>query len=180
MAKEAGPTPLTGKMELALPDGSIVRVQPGPYGKGISVTPLSRSVPGASGKGRPPRPSTLELREKLAQDKAAGKLRAARDYVEWVSARDPKAPRAGLQQTVYRELRAVGGAAKGRRRRGNGSSRGRAPHPATLALREKLAKDKDAGPLKEPAFYIRWLVEKSDLGLKKARPIVYRELRTQA
>jgi hypothetical protein len=179
MAKETGPLALTGKMDLSLPDGSIVRIQPGPYGKGLSVTPLSRAAPGASGKGRPPRPSTLELRERLAADKAAGKLRAARDYVEWVSARDPKAPRAGLQQTVYRELRALGGARGKRRRAGNGT-RGRAPHPATLALRERLAKDKEAGPLKEPAHYIRWLVERSDLGLKKARPIVYRELRAHS
>jgi hypothetical protein len=174
MAKPAAPTALTGKMDLSLPDGSLVRVQPGPYGKGISVTPLSRAGP-ASGKGRPPRPSTLELRQKLAADKAAGKLRPARDYVAWVAQRDPKAPRAGLQQTVYRELRAVG--AKGRRRRADGAPRGRAPHPATVALRERLHKDKEAGPLKEPAFYVRWLVEKADVGLKQARPIVYRELR---
>ncbi|HUR63910.1 MAG TPA: hypothetical protein VM241_05470 [Candidatus Thermoplasmatota archaeon] len=178
MTKETKALSLTGKMDLALPDGSVVRVQPGPYGKGISVTPLSRSAPGISGKGRPPRPSTLELRQRLAADKAAGKLRAARDYVEWVAARDPKAPRAGLQQTVYRELRAAGGA-KGKRRKG-GATRGRTPHPATLALRERLAKDKEAGPLKEPGFYIRWLVEKSDVGLKQARPIVYRELRSGA
>src|SRR5688500_1958965 len=99
MAKATGRHPLTGQLDVEHPDSSIVRIQPGPYGKGISVTPVSRAAPGAYGKGRPPRPSTLELREKLAADKAAGKLRPARDYVEWVSARDPKAPRAGLQQT---------------------------------------------------------------------------------
>ncbi|MEA3204217.1 MAG: hypothetical protein QOI63_1897 [Thermoplasmata archaeon] len=175
MAKPSAPTALTGKMDLALPDGSVLRLQPGPYGKGISVTPLARATPGASGKGRPPRPSTLELRQKVAADKAAGKLRPAGDYVAWVAQRDPQAPRAGLQQTVYRELRAVAGS-KGRRRKA-GTPRGRAPHPATVALRERLSKDKEAGPLKEPAHYIRWLVEKSDLGLKRARPIVYRELR---
>jgi len=197
MAKEKpAPMVLDGKMDLALPDGSLVRIQPGPYGKGISVTPLDN--PGGRGssrrgKGRPPRASTLELRERLAADHAAGKLRAARDYVDWVAERDPQASRAGLQQTVYRELRAMGGTRAGRRgsspgRRtgkragatgaGAGSGRrGRAPNPATVALRERLAKDKEAGTLREAAHYLRWMVERSDLGLKKARPIVYRELR---
>jgi hypothetical protein len=178
MTKTSGPTALTGKLDLALPDGSVMRVQPGPYGKGISVTPLTRAAAGHSGKGRPPHPSTLALRERMARDKAAGRLRSASEYVAWVSSQDPKAPRAGLQQTVYRELRVAGGA-KGRRRKAGGGARGRAPNPATLALRERLAKDRETG-LKERAFYVRWLVEKADLGLKKARPIVYRELRAQA
>ncbi|HEX2066125.1 MAG TPA: hypothetical protein VHI93_04860 [Candidatus Thermoplasmatota archaeon] len=176
MGKETAPAALTGKMDLALPDGSLVRIQPGPYGKGISLTPLPRSRAEGSGKGRPPRPSTLDLRQRLAADKAAGKLRPASDYVQWVMARDPGAPRLGVQQTVYRELRAVGGTA---RRKGAGT-RGRAPHPATVALRERLAKDKEGGGLKEPAYYVRWLVEKADVGLKQARPLVYRELRAHA
>lgn len=182
MAKETETTPLVGKMDLSLPDGSLVRIQPGPYGKGISVTPLGRPSARAAGKGRPPRPSTIELRERLAADHAAGRLRAASDYVDWVAARDPKASRTGLQQTVYRELRAFGakptGAGTARRRgKGPGGPRGRQPNPATLLLREKLGKDKEAGGLREPNVYIRWLVEKTDMGLKKVRPIVYRELR---
>lgn len=178
-------TPLTGKLTLSLPDGSLVRIQPGPYGKGLSVTPLGRPgsprAGGGGGKGRPPRPSTLELRTRLAADSSAGKLRAAREYVEWVAARDPKASRAGLQQTVYRELRAYGPRKRaGRGRKGAAAARGRAPNPATVALREKLDKDKAAGQLHDAAHYTRWLVEKADLGLKQARPIVYRELRLRA
>ncbi|HUR62527.1 MAG TPA: hypothetical protein VM286_09220 [Candidatus Thermoplasmatota archaeon] len=189
MAKGTASTPLQGKMTFELPDGSLVRIQPGPYGKGVSVTPLGRPSGPSQGKGRPPRPSTLELRERLAADQAAGRLRPATEYVDWVAARDPKASRTGLQQTVYRELRAIGGGKVGNGRRkaraaaaGGGAGagkgpRGRAPNPATVLLRERLAKDREAGGVKEAAAYIRWLVEKSDLGLKKVRPIVYRELR---
>jgi hypothetical protein len=187
MAKATSATPLAGKMTFTLPDGSLVRIQPGPYGKGISVTPLGHPAARSQGKGRPPRASTLELRERLAADHAGGRLRAASEYVDWVASRDPKASRAGLQQTVYRELRAFGAKGGGRRKAkgaagpgagsGTGGTRGRAPNPATLLLREKLAKDREAGGVKEPTVYIRWLVEKSDLGLKKVRPIVYRELR---
>jgi hypothetical protein len=176
-------------MVLSLPDGSRVRIQPGPYGRGISVTPLAGGAAATvskQGKGRPPRPSTLELRARLQQDAASGHLRRAREYVDWVAQRDPKASRQGLQQTVYRELRGVGGTRGKRGRRGRGARapvkggpRGRAPHPATVALRERLDKDKVAGALHDAAYYLRWVVEKSDIGLKKARPIVYRELRAR-
>lgn len=174
---------LEGVLELVLKDGTSVLVQPGPYGKGVSLVPVRPRVAGRSrreggtGKaGRPPRPSTIELRELLAKDAGSKKLQTASHYLEWLVGKEPKAKRTTLAQTVYRELRAVGGAPRGRRGKGDGK-RGRAPHPATVALREKLQKDKDAGQVKEASHYVKWVVDKSGLGLKQARPIVYRELR---
>jgi len=109
MARDVQRVTLTGVLELELKDGLLVRLQPGPGGKGVSIIPLSSS----------------------------------------------------------------------RRRRpvGKGGPRGRKPSPATTMLREKLAKDKDAKTLREAAFYIRWVVDKANVGLKQAQPVVYRELR---
>jgi hypothetical protein len=189
MANNAQPIKLNGKLELSLPDGSTVRLQPGPYGKGLSVTPVTSRTGtgprGGAGLGRPPRPGTVELRAMLSKDAAAGHLHPAAHYIEWLSGKEPKAKRASLQQTVYREMRSILAenpkaapkkTGQGRKSASSGR-RGRAAHPATLALREKLEKDRQAGGLKDAAHYIRWLVERANIGLKKARPIVYRELR---
>jgi len=189
MAADVQRIALDGVLELTLPDGSAVRVRPGPYGKGISVIPVGGGAPrtrtprapGTGSRGRPPRPSTVELRTMLAKDAGAGHLKDAVHYLDWLAGKEPKVKRTTLQQTVYRELRAVGGGRPAGRRRkassGEGGRRGRAPHPATVQLREKLAKDKAGGGLQDAAHYIRWLVDKANIGIKQARPIVYRELR---
>jgi len=109
MAREVQRITLTGVLELALEDGSVIVVRPGPAGKGISIIPPTLS--------------------------------------------------------------------RGRRPTSKGGPRGRKPSTATTMLREKLAKDKDAKALREAAFYIRWLVDKANIGLKQAQPVVYRELR---
>ncbi|MFO1532782.1 MAG: hypothetical protein ABR562_03650 [Thermoplasmatota archaeon] len=186
MAQPKSRIELTGPMDLALPDGSTVSIRPGPHGKGISIVPQGgapRRAAGGTGRGRgrPPRPSTLELRVMLAKDAAAEGLQQSSHYIDWLVAKEPKVARTTLQQTVYREMRAVGAPKAGRKgrkaaRAGTGA-RGRAPHPATLLLREKLAKDGAAGALQAPAAYIRWVVDKADIGIRQARPIVYRELR---
>ncbi|MEA3189753.1 MAG: hypothetical protein QOD77_335 [Thermoplasmata archaeon] len=188
VAKPTQRMELQGVLELVLKDGTSVLVQAGPYGKGVSIVPVRPRVAGrarregaGTGKaGRPPRPSTLELREVLAKDAASHKLHPASHYLEWLVGKEPKSKRTTLAQTVYRELRAVGGAPRARRRKGGadaGGKRGRAPHPATVALREKLVKDRDSGQVKEASHYVKWVVDKAGIGLKQARPIVYRELR---
>lgn len=101
---------LEGAMELELPDGSIVRVQPGPYRKGISMVPLtggSRSPLGSGKRGRKPRPGTLKLRTKLSHDAKSGKLGPAKNYVKWLLQEDPDIQLSVARQVVYRERRSV-------------------------------------------------------------------------
>lgn len=176
---------LSDALELVLPDGSVITLKPGPRGKGLSIVQAGASAApgrtGGRGRGRPPRPSTIELRAMLEKDAAAGGVKEASHYIEWLVGQEPKVAPTTLQQTAYREMRAIGGAprtGKGRKARaaGNGTGkRGRQPNDATVVLREKL--QKDAGALENATTYIRWLVDKADIGIKQARPIVYRELR---
>jgi len=179
---------LTGPVDVGLPDGSTVTIRPGPYGKGLSVIPRAsrgaRSVPrraGTGSRGRPPRPSTLELRTMLQKDAAGAGLKPAIHYIEWLVAKEPKVTRTTLQQTAYREIRAMGGAPRhnGRHKKGSAkaSAAGRRPNPATAILRERLEKDSAGNGLQDAAAYIRYLVDKANIGIKQARPIVYRELR---
>lgn len=99
---------LEGPIDLALPDGSAVRVRPGPYGKGLAVVQIrehSHDV-GLDGEGRPgrkPRASTVRLRLKLRQDKANGGLRNNPHYVGWLMEQDSEVGLAVARQTVYRE-----------------------------------------------------------------------------
>lgn len=100
---------LEDSLELELPDGSVVRVQPGPYKKGISVVPLSHgTLPAGDGKrGRKPRPGTVKLRTRLAKDAEAGNVAPAKDYVKWLLAEDPEISLSVARQVVYRERRLV-------------------------------------------------------------------------
>ncbi len=100
-----------GPLELELQDGSIVRIQPGPYGKGVSIVPLSiekpRAGPGSGKRGRKPRASTVKLRKKLQRDFLSGSVRPAPEYVRWVTQEDPGISLAVARQVVYRERRAM-------------------------------------------------------------------------
>lgn len=101
---------LDGALELELPDGAVVRVQPGPYKKGISVVPIQHGTgaPAGNGKrGRKPRPGTVKLRAKLAKDAKGNKVRPAKDYVKWLLSEDPEISLSVARQVVYRERRAV-------------------------------------------------------------------------
>lgn len=99
---------LEGPLDLALPDGSAVRIRPGPYGKGIAVVDIKQhshdtSLDGDGRPGRKPRESTVRLRHKLRQDKASGDLRDNTHYVRWLLALDSEVGLAVARQTVYRE-----------------------------------------------------------------------------
>lgn len=105
-------------MDLALKDGSVFRISPGPYGKGISIVPLGtveagafRSavrpspVPGGP-RGRKPRPSTLDLREKLNHDNnLKSGLKTPVEYVQWLQERDPEVGVPMARTIVYREMK---------------------------------------------------------------------------
>lgn len=103
--------PLHGPLELELKDGSVVRVQPGPYGKGVSVVPLKLMKPSAglgSGKrGRKPRPSTVKLRKKLDRDANRGAVKPAPEYLKWLVKEDDTISLPVARQVVYRERRVV-------------------------------------------------------------------------
>lgn len=106
---ENGVIEMSGPMLLRLPDGITYRVRPGPYGKGISVVPIMPSAPaGAAGlgrRGRKPRPSTVALRRRLAEDVKGKRLREPRDYVKWLLKQDDDVSLAVARQVVYRERR---------------------------------------------------------------------------
>ena len=117
MARSSSPTPLTGPLVLQLRDGSLVRIAPGPYGKGVAVVPLpskggarpSRAAsdgPREPGKrGRKPRPSTVKLREKLEREHKAGKLSQPPVYVKWLIDQDEEVGLPMARTVVYRELK---------------------------------------------------------------------------
>ncbi len=102
---------------LQLRDGSLVRIAPGPYGKGIAVVPIvprsngrsprqASSGPREPGKrGRKPRPSTVKLREKLEKDHKTGKLSDPPVYVKWLINEDEEVGLPMARTVVYRELK---------------------------------------------------------------------------
>ena len=85
---------------------------------------------------------------------------------------------------INREAKRVFGGPLGRSRKAKKTARGRKggrqASPATTFLRAKLAADKADGGLRDAPHYVRWVVDQPGvkMGLKQARPIVYRELRT--
>lgn len=104
---------LDGPLTLELPDGSLMRVRPGPYGKGVALIPVSgnhssNSTNGTLSRGRKPRPGTVALREQLARDVKADRLAPTGHYVKWILQRDDGLSLAVARQIVYRERRKHG------------------------------------------------------------------------
>ncbi len=107
---------LNGPILFQLRDGSMVRVQPGPYGKGVAVVPIPvkqprvdsaprRKGPTGAPRGRRPRASTVALRERLEQDHKAGKMREPPQYVKWLIEKDEEIGLPMARTVVYRELK---------------------------------------------------------------------------
>lgn len=115
VARTVSPTPLTAPIVLQLRDGSLVRIAPGPYGKGVAVVPLpakangrrrASNAPREPGKrGRKPRPSTVALREKLEKDHKGGKIAPPPVYVKWLIEKDEEVGLPMARTVVYRELK---------------------------------------------------------------------------
>lgn len=109
--------PLTTPILLQLRDGSVVRIAPGPYGKGVAVVPIPqkqarnanptprRRGPTGAPRGRKPRPSTVALRERLEQDNKSGKLKEPPQYVKWLIEKDEEIGLPMARTVVYRELK---------------------------------------------------------------------------
>jgi len=182
---------LEGAVELETASGQVFRIKPVQGGKGIAVLPVlpKEAKPRkarAGGAGRPPSPSTVKLRERLAADAASGGVEKPAVYIEWLLSEEKGIKPGTAKQRVYKErtdfLAAHPGAkakkakktAKAARK--TGGKRGRKPSPALEKLRAKLQKDAAAGNLKDPKKYIDWVLKQDkDIGLKSARTMVYRE-----
>lgn len=94
-------------IEVELKDGSIWRIRPGPYGKGLSIIPGPSPGEGSGQRGRKPRPGTIKLRARLEKDSQKGQLRDAAHYVKWMLKQDPDVGLATARQIVYRERRSA-------------------------------------------------------------------------
>lgn len=154
--------------------GNGVRLQLMPVGNAVTA-----AQPTGKRAGRPPSPATVALREAMAGDAARGSPRDRATYIDMLrTAGGPSsANAAGI--IVNREAKRAFGHSLGRKAAKKTRGAGRQPSPATTLLRERLAKDQAANDLRDAAHYVRWVVDQPGvkLGLKQARPIVYRELR---
>jgi hypothetical protein len=56
-------------------------------------------------RGRPPKPSTMALRQRMDEDKANGRLAAPRDYCDFLRSIEPGIRNASAEQIVTRELK---------------------------------------------------------------------------
>jgi hypothetical protein len=164
--------------------GNGVRIQLSPAGAMGAPAPIA-SVPPRKGAGRPPSAATLALRQAMAKDAHGGHPRTRADYLGVLKgAGGPPSPNAAgiivnreAKRAFGRPLGRGKGASKGVRK---GARRGgRQAFPATAALRTKLTEDAAKGDLRDAPYYVRWVVDQPGvkMGLKQARPIVYRELR---
>jgi hypothetical protein len=150
------------------------------HGVRIRVVPEARGATAAAARGRPPSPATQTLVDAMRRDRAAGRARTRAEYLAILARGGHKGSPQSASLIVLREAKRLFGRPLGRRGRRAGSRApggGRKPSPATRLLRERLAKDKAAGSLHDAAHYARWLADKSRQGLKRVRPVVYRELR---
>lgn len=177
-------TVLHVKGPVVLDWGNGVRIQLSPVGAMGAPAPIA--PPARTGAGRPPSAATLVVREAMAKDAQAEHPRSRGDYVTLLqSAGGPASPNAaGI--IVNREAKRafghpLGRASKGRRKGALKGARkgGRRASPATAALRVRLQEDASKGDLRDAPYYVRWVVDQPGvkMGLKQARPIVYRELR---
>lgn len=134
--------------------------------------------PARRGAGRRPSPATQALREAMEKDALEGQPRSRADYLAILQkAGGPKSDNAAGIIVNREAKRAFGqplGRAKGTQKRGGG----RQASPATEALRAKLQADAAGEGLRDASYYVRWLQDQPGgaIGLKRARPLVYREL----
>ena len=131
-------------------------------------------------RGRKPSPATQALVQAFAGDIAAGNVRARTEYLAILRNAGHKGSDASAGVIINREAKRVFGKPLGRGGKARANGKGKQGNPAssmTTLLRDRLQADKAAGALRDAAHYTRWLVDKSNIGLKRVRPVVYRELR---
>lgn len=159
------------------------------WGNGMRLTLSPASMagvpsPAAEPRGRPGRKPSSATQALVAAMQADGsRPRARADYLAVLRDAGHKGSDNSAALIINREAKRIFGAPlgrsrKGKKKAGNGKG-GRQASPATVLLREKLAHDKAASALRDAPHYLRWVVDQPGvkLGLKQARPIVYRELK---
>jgi len=162
--------------------GNGIRLQLSPAGA-VQPLPASPAVSTKGRAGRKPSPATVALISAMQADSAAGRPRSRAAYVQVLKAQGHKGSDASAGAIVAREAKRVFGKPLGRGKKGRkGPGRrggGRQASPATAMLREKLKLDRAGEGLRDATYYTRWVVDQkgAGIGLKGARPIVYRELR---
>lgn len=165
---------LTRPVVLDFGNGTRLRVE--------ALTGPSEAAGRGGRRGRKPGPSTQKLISVMEADKEAGRPRSHVEYIEVLRNAGGPASLGAAGQVVRREATRIFGRPLGRAAKpsSQGGSRGRPVSPTTLALREKMDKDKAAGKLGDAAHYADWLVKHHEVsGLKQARSMVYRELRAR-
>jgi hypothetical protein len=164
-----------GPVMLEFPNGTRLRIVPEP----------SKGAAKPRGKpGRPMSPATLKVRAAMERDHTAGRMADRAHYLELLRKAGHQGGEASAYVILNREAKMAFGRTLGRhkglkRKVRGGGKRGRQPAPETVLLRQKLAQDKAAGQLRDASHYLSWLMDQpgTKLGIKPARPIVYRELR---
>lgn len=131
----------------------------------------------ASRPGRKPSPATQTVIAAMKED--GGKPRSRADYLAMLRRAGHRGSDHSAALIVNREAKRIFGRPLGRARSPEPVRRtpGRQASPATTMLRAKLADDRQRGGVAPAKTYVRWLVDHADVGIRKARPIVYRELR---
>lgn len=160
-----------GPIILEWPNGMRLQLSPADAGDVRAAQSVRR--------GRKPSPATRALVDALQHDLKVARPRSYADYRAILRKAGHKSE-ASAQFIVAREVKRTFGHLLGRRRSkgtSNGRGGGRRPSHLSVMLREKLQLDKDGDGIREAAHYVRWLVDKANVGIKKARPVVYREIR---
>ncbi len=124
----------------------------------------------------------------MERDHRAGRMHDRAYYLRILREAGHKSSETSAYLIVSREAKRVFGKNLGRQkglkrtRKAGSKSPGRRPSHETELLRGKIAADKAGGGLKDARQYLSWLMDQPGvtLGLKQARPIVYRELRRAA
>ena len=166
---------INGPVMLEFRDGTRVRIVP----------ELAAKPPKPKGKpGRPVSPATLKVRAAMQADHTAGTMHDRDRYLAILRKAGHKGGEASAYVILNREAKLAFGRTLGRRkglkRKSRGTRKpGRQPAPETIMLREKLQSDKESGSLRDAKHYLVWLMDQPGvkIGLKPAKPIVYRELR---
>lgn len=189
---------LTSPVILEWEDGTRIQLSPA----GMAAAKPARLPGPRKPKGRPgrkPSPATQAVMDAMEADHAAGKQQSRQAYLDVLRGAGYDGSDAAAGQILNREANRIFGKPLGRaaaKKAGTKAPRGKAkksakrtgaktagvgrqPSKETLLVREKVAKDAAAGTLRDAIHYVRWLVQApgTKIGLKGARPIVYRELR---
>jgi hypothetical protein len=154
------------------------------FGRALGREHPARASPkpptGGRRQGRKPSEATRALSDAMQADAGSGKPRTSEEYLAVLRSAGHAGSDNSARMILAREARRTFGHSLGGRgpnKRGKRARRaGAAPTPL---FRAKLAEDAASGEARKAAWYVKWLVDQPGvkLGLKGARPIVYRELR---